>query len=82
MGDELTKKFGDIVREQSSAGPVVQWHESLETGYYALLSFGALMFMVAGLYLQQLSKLKFGGIELEKTTETATKVTGSLGISK
>lgn len=82
LGDELTKKFGDMIREQASAGPMVQWQESLETGYYALLSFGALMFMVAGLYLQQLSKLKFGGIELEKTTEAATKVIGSLGITK
>ena len=30
----------------------------------------------------QLSKLKFGGIELEKTSETAAKVTGPLGITK
>jgi hypothetical protein len=82
LGDELTKKFGDIIRNQASAGPMVQRHESLETGYYALLSFGALMFMMAGLYLQQLSKLRFGGIELEKTTEAATKVIGSLGITK
>jgi hypothetical protein len=38
--------------------------------------------MVAGLYVQQLSKLKFGGIELEKSTETTSRAPASLGISK
>jgi tetratricopeptide (TPR) repeat protein len=82
LGDDLAKKFGDAIREHAAAGPTLRWQESLEAGYYALLSFGALMFVVAGLYLQQLSKLKFGGIELEKTSETTTKVTGPLGITK
>jgi tetratricopeptide (TPR) repeat protein len=82
LGDDLAKKFGDTIRERAAAGPTLRWQESLEAGYYALLSFGALMFVVAGLYLQQLSKLKFGGIELEKTSETTTKVTGPLGITK
>jgi tetratricopeptide (TPR) repeat protein len=82
LGDDVTAKYGDIIRGQAATEPAFQWHESLETGYYALLSFGALMFMVAGLYLQQLSKLKFGGFELEKTTEAATNVVGSLGVTK
>jgi hypothetical protein len=67
LGDDLSKKYGDLVREQAATGQMIQLQESLEPGYYALICFGALMFMVAGLYLQQLSKLKFGGIELEKT---------------
>ncbi len=82
LGDDLAKKFGDAIRERATAGPALRWQESLDAGYYALLSFGALMFMVAGLYLQQLSKLKFGGIELEKASETAAKVTGPLGITR
>ena len=41
--------------------------ESLDSvGYYALLTFGLLIFMVAGLSLPQLLTLKVAGIELEK----------------
>ncbi len=82
LGDDLAKKYGDAIREPAAAGRTLGWQESLDAGYYALLSFGAMMFMVAGLYLQQLSKLKFGGIELEKTSETTAKVSGPLGITK
>ena len=81
LGDEWTKKFGDALRRQASTELTPGWQESIEAGYYALLSFGALMFLVAGLYLQQLSKLKFGGFELEKTSEATTKVVSSLGIT-
>ena len=81
LGDEYSKKFGDTIRKQASTSWTFQW-QSLEAGYYVLLAFGSLMFMVAGLYLQQLTKLKFGSIELEKTSETTTKDIGSLGISK
>lgn len=51
-------------------------------GSYALLSFGSLMFMVAGLYLPQILKLKVAGIELEKSTIDQIATTGSLGIRK
>ena len=40
----------------------------IESGFYAMLTFGSLLFLVAGLYLQEISKLKFGAIELEKST--------------
>ena len=49
---------------------------------YALISFGALIFAVSGLYLQQISKLKFGAIEMEKTVTTQSAFSGSLGITK
>ena len=81
LGDDLAKKYGETLRQQASSELTGSLQESLEPGYYALLSFGALIFIVAGLYLQQLSKLKFGGFELEKTSETETKVIGSMGIS-
>lgn len=37
-------------------------------GYYALLTFGSLIFMVAGLCLPQLTQLKVAGIKLEKSS--------------
>jgi hypothetical protein len=82
LGEEWAKRMGDTVRAQASTQLAPGWHEAIEAGYYALLSFGAMIFIVAGLYLQQLSKLKFGGIELEKTSEATTKVIGSLGITR
>jgi hypothetical protein len=81
LGEEWMKKVGDAVRQQATTTLQPALHESIEAGYYALLTFGALLFMIAGLYLQQLSKLKFGGFELEKTSQAETKVIGSLGVS-
>ncbi|MDB6060428.1 MAG: tetratricopeptide [Verrucomicrobiaceae bacterium] len=49
---------------------------------YGLFTFGALIFIVAGLSLQQLSKLKFGGIELEKASGPAVTTQIPLNISK
>ena len=53
-----------------------------EPGYYALLSFGALIFMVAGLYLPQILKLSVGGIKLEKSAVEQITTSSTLGISK
>jgi hypothetical protein len=40
----------------------------LDVGDYSLLTFGALVFMIAGLYLPQMLKLKVGVIELQKSS--------------
>lgn len=53
-----------------------------DTGYYALLSFGAIVFMVAGLYLPKVLKLKVGAIELEKGAVEQISTPTSLGISR
>jgi tetratricopeptide (TPR) repeat protein len=53
-----------------------------EPGYYALLTFGALIFMVAGLYLPQTLKLKVAGIQLEKSAVEQISTSSTLGISK
>jgi hypothetical protein len=53
-----------------------------EPGYYALLSFGALIFMVAGLYLPQILKLRVAGIQLEKSAVKQITTSSTLGISK
>jgi tetratricopeptide (TPR) repeat protein len=49
---------------------------------YTLLSFGSLLFAVAGLSLPQLLKLKVPGIELEKSAVEQITTAGALGISK
>jgi hypothetical protein len=51
-------------------------------GSYALLTFGSLIFMVAGLYLPQILKLKVGGIELEKKPVEQITTSVSLGITR
>jgi tetratricopeptide (TPR) repeat protein len=56
--------------------------KDLEAGYYVLLSFGSLLFAIAGLYLPQLLKLKVAGIELEKNAVDQIATPGGLGISK
>jgi hypothetical protein len=47
---------------------------------YSLVTFGALLFTVVGLYLPHILKLKVGSIELEKTaaSEANTPSTNSL----
>jgi tetratricopeptide (TPR) repeat protein len=54
----------------------------MEIGYYVLLTFGSLMFILAGLSLTQLLKLKVAGIELEKSAVEQITTSGGLEISK
>jgi len=48
---------------------------------YGTLTFGSLLFMVAGLYLERMQKLKVPGIELAKTATDQVSAPSSLGIS-
>ena len=59
-----------------------QRFEPIKIGSYAILTFGSLIFLVAGLYLRQISKLKFGGIELEKSSMERISITGPIGVTK
>jgi tetratricopeptide (TPR) repeat protein len=49
---------------------------------YAALTFGALVFMVAGLYLPKVLKLKVPGIELEKSSVDRVSAPSTLDISR
>jgi hypothetical protein len=42
------------------------------------MAFGSLIFIVAGLYLQQISKFKFGTIEIEKSP--VNQISSSIGL--
>ena len=54
----------------------------LPAGYYVLISFGAILFMIAGLYLPKLLKLKVGVIEIEKNSPSEINEISLLGIQK
>lgn len=53
-----------------------------EPAVYSLLTFGSLLFMIAGLYLPKVLKLKVGGIELEKAAIDQVSAPSTLGISR
>jgi tetratricopeptide (TPR) repeat protein len=53
-----------------------------DPGYYSLLSFGALIFLIAGVSLPQLLKLKIAGIQLEKSAAEQVTTPSSLGINR
>lgn len=70
------------------SGKAVLWSEaekglrSMSETHYALLTFGSLIFMIAGLSLPQLLKIKIAGVELEKSTIEQGQSLSHLGISK
>ena len=54
----------------------------VDAGSYLTMTFGSLVFLVIGLYLPQIMKLKVAGIEIEKSSVDQITTSGSLGISK
>ena len=52
------------------------------SGTYGALSLGAPLFVVAGLYLPNVTGLKVGTIQLEKSVVEQVSVSTDLGISK
>ena len=59
-----------------------RWEDAPDATVYSALTFGSLLFMVAGLFLPQILKLKVAGIELEKSSTSQISSTGPLGISR
>ncbi|QJW89088.1 tetratricopeptide repeat protein [Spirosoma taeanense] len=53
----------------------------LTEGFYGLITFASLLFIIAGLVLPELTKLKVGSIELEKTRLETITTTPSLNVS-
>jgi tetratricopeptide (TPR) repeat protein len=56
--------------------------EPIDPAPYALITFGSLIFMVVGLFLRDISKLKVGSIELEKTVSDTISTSPNLGIGR
>lgn len=83
--DEFNPEVVTLLRQTpilQNSGPKIKAFHSMETGYYVLSTFGCLLFMIAGLYLNQISKLKVGNLELEKSTIDQISTPTSLGITK
>ncbi len=81
-GEEVFQEYEQVLLVQPLEAPVeLQW-KPIEIGYFTLMAFGSLIFMVAGLYLQQISKFKFGSIEIEKSSVSQISSSGALGIRK
>jgi tetratricopeptide (TPR) repeat protein len=82
FGDKVASAFNPYEILKGSGGITVKAFQPMETGYYVLATFGSLLFMVAGLYLRQISKLKVGALELEKSTIDQISTSTSLGITR
>jgi len=54
----------------------------IDAVHYIALTFGSLIFLVVGLFLPEIQRLKGAGIELEKGAVTQISTSGSIGISK
>jgi len=61
--------------------PEIKW-KPIEISFFVLMAFGSLIFMVAGFYLQQISRFKFAGIEIEKSSVSQISAPPSLGIRR
>ncbi len=56
--------------------------ETIDMGFYTGVTFGSMVFMIAGLYLPQILKLKVGAISIEKSSVDQVTTPGTLGIEK
>jgi hypothetical protein len=77
LPDSLSNKLGTEIIERKSRLDF----QPIDSAPYALITFGSLIFMVIGLFLRDISKLKVGSIELEKTTSDTISTSPNLGIS-
>jgi hypothetical protein len=78
---DFAKMKDDLVRNAAHIDGGSQL-ERIEMGYYALLTFGALIFIIASAFLPQLTRLKLAGLELEKSTTERVETVRSIGIDK
>ena len=82
IGEENLKKFKDVILEKSIRIKKLTPNEPIEIASYLLLTFGSFLFMITGLYLPQIIKLKVGALEIEKSSVDQIKSIETLGISK
>lgn len=73
-------RLADLI--QPGGALKLQGFEQIGEATYGLLTFGAMIFMVAGLFLREITKLKFGAVELEKASIEHAAVATSLNITR
>jgi len=82
FGDSIASKINSSELLLKSGDLTIKAFQPLESGFYVLITFGCLLFMIAGLYLSEISKLKVGALELEKSTIDQISTSSSLGITR
>jgi hypothetical protein len=82
VGSDQMEEVKGIVLENISTVKTSEIFPEIEIGYYSILTFGSLLFMVVGLYLPQVLKLSVGPIAMEKISVDQAQAGGTLGISK
>ncbi|MCZ6702003.1 MAG: tetratricopeptide repeat protein, partial [Ignavibacteria bacterium] len=82
--DKLDKievvKILNIIDENEAF--ILKEFDPIDSALYATLTFGSIIFMIAGLYLKEMTKLRLGAIELEKTSGQEVTISSSLGINR
>jgi hypothetical protein len=81
VGMEWSGQYGETLAAYAfvPAGP--RRRVCLCDGYWALMSLGAVLFLIAGLYLPYLTSLKAGPLQLEKRAAEQVGAGGALGIT-
>lgn len=82
LGDSIAIKIKPEEFMEGSRSIRIIAFQPIESGYYTLLSFGCILFMIAGFYLSKITKFKVGSLELEKSTIDQITTMPSLGISR
>ncbi len=72
----------DLIERHVARLDTVMNFEKIDLGSYAALTFGSLLFMIAGAYLPQLTSFKVAGLQLDKSSSQLIETVRSLGISR
>jgi hypothetical protein len=82
FGESFTDELGEIMLN-SVKSEVIDWKfVQIDILTFASIAFGALIFMIAGAYLPQLTSLRLAGMQLEKSSSESRETSRDIGISR
>ena len=82
LGKDTPRDLDQILEQTLARFPSALDWESLGVGWFATLVFGALLIFVASAFLPQLTLLKLGGLQLEKSAVERSALPRSMGVSR
>jgi tetratricopeptide (TPR) repeat protein len=80
VGAEWVDRYGETLTAYALVPAGAQRQACLPDGYWVLMSFGAILFLIAGACLPYLTNLKAGPLQLEKKAADQVAPGGALGI--
>lgn len=80
-GAEWADRYGETLVAYAFVPAGAQRHMCLPDGYWVLMSFGAILFLMAGVCLPYLTSLKAGPLQLEKRAAEQVGAGGVLGFT-